>query len=93
MSEAWKNGSTREWRRIRQLVLDDNLLHNGGRCVPQIPEICTGHAETAHHTKGRKVTGDDPRFLVAACTACNLHIGDPTKLAAVDPEPRPATKW
>lgn len=87
---GWTGGSTRRWRRIRAHVLAENERTHGGRCRVQIPEVCTGMAEVVHHTKGRRVTGDDLRFLVASCAACNLHIGDP---AAHDPEPEPRTRW
>lgn len=105
MSRTWSRGSTRRWRRIRAAVLEHNLASNGGRCTLQIPTVCTGRADCAHHTHGRAITGDDPEHLVAACTACNLHIGDPQThnpactLCAqrptntLDPEPRPATRW
>ncbi|MER5703487.1 hypothetical protein ABT023_16300 [Micromonospora sp. NPDC002296] len=59
---------------------------------------CTGVADLtgpaaghAHHTLGRGVTGDDPRYIVAACGSCNLHIGDPTKTP--DPQGRSVTRW
>lgn len=73
-------------------MLADNLLHNGGRCVVRT-EVCTGMADCVHHTKGRLVTGDDPRFMVASCTDCNLKIGDPNAGVPVDPKPRPMTRW
>lgn len=44
-----------------------------------------------HHTHGKAVTGDDPRYLVAACEACNLHIGDPTQHD--DPPNKAVTRW
>jgi hypothetical protein len=105
MSKGWTGGSTRRWRRIRGAVLEQNLIENGGRCTLQIPTVCTKRADCAHHTKGRAVTGDDPRFIVASCTGCNLHIGDPQThnpdceacvqrpANVLDPEPRPATRW
>lgn len=86
MSKAWAKGSTRAWRRTRGLV----LARDGYRCRLQL-EVCTGHATHVHHTQGRGVTGDDPRYLVAACRACNLAVGDPTK--AADPKPEPRTRW
>lgn len=105
MSKGWTGGSTRRWRRIRAAVLEENLVTNGGRCTLQIPTVCTLTADTGHHTEGREITGDDPRFVVATCKACNLHIGHPPShdplcpLCAqrpanvLDPEPRPATRW
>jgi len=88
-------------------VLEENRVKNGGRCRAQCKGICTAIANTAHHTKGRNVTGDDPRHIVAICVECNLHIGDPMQHPAdcaacahiewaprrIDPAPRPLTKW
>ncbi|MFJ8966060.1 hypothetical protein ACIRG5_42390 [Lentzea sp. NPDC102401] len=105
MSKGWTGGSTRQWRRTRAAVLEQNQLDTGGRCTVQIPTICTRWADTVHHTKGRAITGDDPAHLVASCTPCNLHIGDPQThnpacplcaqrpSNALDPEPRPMTWW
>lgn len=53
-------------------------------------EGCGVRADCVHHTLGREVTGDDPRYLVAACTNCNLALGDVTKR---DPQPKPRTQW
>ncbi|WKU03856.1 hypothetical protein [Micromonospora sp. HUAS LYJ1] len=66
--------------------------HLDGWCA-QVPGIhqCTDTQDVAHHTLGKAVTGDDPRHLVAACAACNLHIGDPAR--HVDPPDRPVTRW
>lgn len=87
MSEAWKGGSTRAWRKTRARV----LLRDGYRCRLQL-HGCTGQATHAHHTLGLKATGlHDLRFLVAACEYCNLATGDPTRNA--DPQPKPRTRW
>ena len=88
MSSSWAKGSTRQWRRVRARV----LARDEWLCRLQIPGICTTAATHVHHTKGRAVTGDDPAFLVAACQACNLHVGDPTARRH-DPPARPITKW
>jgi hypothetical protein len=100
---AWARGSTRRWRRTRAHALAENGRTNGGRCAvalngsrpcPKHPQRrcapCTGKANTVHHTRGRAVTGDDPRFLLASCTPCNLHIGEPD---TAGPQPSPVTKW
>lgn len=87
MSQAWAKGSTRAWRRTRAAV----LARDGYSCRLGIEGVCTGHATHVHHTHGRSTTGDDPAHLVAACQACNLHIGDPTRTP--DPAPRPRTAW
>lgn len=96
MSRAWRNGSTRRWRRIRLFVLE----RDGYACQIKLPgtwidgkgrvQRCRGLADCVHHTRGR-ATGHDPRYLQAACTPCNLKIGDPN--AVPDPQPRPMTRW
>jgi hypothetical protein len=95
MSHAWAGGSTRRWRdKIRPAV----LLRGGYQCQIKVPgtwttrrgevQSCLGMADCVHHTQGKAVTGDeDLRYLVAACTPCNLHVGDPTR--AADPAPLP----
>lgn len=92
MSRSWSKGSTSAWRRTRALILANNRATNGGRCTAAIEGVCTGTADQAHHTKGRAVTGDDPRYLAAVCGACNRKIGDPTRRSS-SPEPRPHSKW
>lgn len=107
MSTVWAGGSTRAWRKLRAEILEENRVKNGGRCRAGCKGVCTSIADSAHHTLGRNVTGDDPRFIVAICTACNLHIGDPQAHPRncaqclhitwapnrVDPKPTPMTKW
>lgn len=107
MSAAWEGGSTRAWRRLRAEVLEQNRVENGGKCRAGCTGVCTVVATSAHHTLGRNVTGDDPRFIVAICAACNLHIGDPQAHPSdcsicrhitwgpnrVDPKPIQVTKW
>lgn len=90
-SKNWKQGSTRAWRNIRQQILVNNQINNKGRCELQIPGTCTGPATEVHHTYGRAMTGDDPRYLQAVCKACNLRIGDPTQ--GPDPVSNPKTHW
>ena len=93
----WEGGSTREWRRIRAAV----LKRDGYICQLKIAGVCTYRADCVHHLYG-KDSGDNPRGLVASCTPCNLHVGDPTKpkrnasgrrRAAYDPRPQPRTAW
>jgi hypothetical protein len=91
MSRSWQKGSTRRWRKLRTRVLAANLEQNGGTCQLAIPGVCQGQASHVHHTHGRSTTGDDPRYLIATCAACNLHTGDPTRRP--DPPPRPRTRW
>lgn len=90
VSRSWRKGSTTAHRRARAQVLADNTRRNGGKCQLAIPGVCTGKATTAHHTLGYGVTGDDPRYMVAACAACNGHVGDPRRH---DPQPRPRIQW
>jgi hypothetical protein len=94
VSKAWRNGSTRTHREARALV----LARDGYRCRIATPgewpkwggmARCLVRADCVHHTKGYAVTGDDPAFMVAACTPCNLKVGQPK----VDPAPRPVTEW
>ena len=59
-------------------------------CQLRIPNKCEGRANEAHHTLGKAVTGDDPKYMVASCKPCNLHIGDPT---AIDPIPHVVEWW
>jgi hypothetical protein len=59
----------------------------------KVSKHCTGRditKLTAHHIRGKRVTGDDPKFLVTACAQCNLGMGDPS---ASDPPPRYVTRW
>lgn len=90
MSTSWKGGSTTAWRRLRAQVLAENQRTNSGACTLAIPGVCTGAATQVHHTLGRATTGDDPNHLQATCSACNLHVGDPTRH---NPQPRPTSRW
>lgn len=92
MSAGWTGGSTRRWRKTRTAVLDRDLW----RCKVRVPTVCTGAATCVHHTLGRNVTGDeDTRYMVASCTECNLHIGDPATHTncPLCAQPTPRTKW
>lgn len=99
MSKSWARGSTRRWReKIRPVV----LARDGNRCRVRVPGICTSTATCVHHTLGRHVTGDeDLRYLIASCTECNLHIGEPSTHTNCqlctqqhpDPQPTPRTRW
>jgi hypothetical protein len=100
MSNGWTGGSTRRWRKVRAAVLLANAQQHRGRCRLQVgtmcqrhgrpcPGVCTGLADSVHHARG-KAAGDDPRYLVACCAACNLHIGQP---GAASPEPTPRSNW
>lgn len=90
MSKAWAKGSTAAWRKLRARILFDNQVENQGKCTVQIEDVCTGQANTVHHTLGRLVTGDDPRYLVACCKECNEHIGEPKRSS---PRHKTVTKW
>lgn len=113
MSRGWAGGSTRAWRTTRALVLARDghrcRAHPDGWCAKAgaKPHRCgvyaplaggPGVAGHAHHTLGRAVTGDDPRFIVAACAACNLAIGEPgttpdSAPGPRNPRPRTITQW
>lgn len=90
MSKAWAKGSTAAWRKLRARILLDNQLENQGRCQVAIADVCTGQANTVHHILGKKVTGDDPRYLVACCKECNGHIGEPKRSS---PQHKTVTEW
>jgi 5-methylcytosine-specific restriction endonuclease McrA len=90
MSNAWRGGSTRRWRRIRAAVLVRDSVRGVPMCQVRLPGVCTVVATCVHHVKGRAVTGDDPRWLVAACDECNLAVGEP---ATRTPQPKKVTKW
>ena len=90
MSRSWRSGSTRYWRVLRALVLADNQARNAGRCTLAIEGVCTGQADTVHHTLGRAVTGDDRKYLAAVCSACNGKVGEPRRSS---PAPRKVSKW
>jgi hypothetical protein len=64
------------------------MLRDGNTCQLRIPGICTEVAEHAHHTLGKGVSELDAD-IVAACAACNLHVGDPRQ---ADP-PHKVTQW
>lgn len=105
MSRNWAKGSTRAWRNLRAAILARDgyrcRAHADGWCDRANraePHTCTDTAALrgpdrghAHHTHGRAITGDDPRYIVAACEACNLHIGDPTRHG--DPPNKAVTPW
>jgi 5-methylcytosine-specific restriction endonuclease McrA len=88
MSRQWqrRNGGSWRWRTVRAAVLE----RDGYRCRLRIADVCTTLANEAHHLRSPAL-GDDPAFLVAACRACNLHVGDPTRHG--DPAPAPRTVW
>lgn len=94
MSKGWHragDGGQRRWRVIRDAVLDRNREENGGQCTLAIEGTCTVLATCVHHTMGRDVTGDDPRYLVASCKACNERVGSPMRQP--DPPARPVSRW
>lgn len=96
MSGAWAGGSTSAWRRVRAFV----LLRDQYRCRIALPGVwvnargqkrkCAGTADCVHHLDG-KAKGDDHERMIAACTPCNLRVGDPT--TAADPPGRGMTRW
>jgi 5-methylcytosine-specific restriction endonuclease McrA len=73
MASGWGAGSTRQWRKVRLAVLQRDRYV----CQLAIPGVCQGAADSVHHMFGRLVTGDDPRWLQAACMPCNLAVGQP----------------
>jgi 5-methylcytosine-specific restriction endonuclease McrA len=90
----WQGGSTRTWRKIRARI----LTRDQHRCQLRYPGICRTIADSVHHVHG-KDAGDNPANLIAACTPCNQHAGDPTRIrgsrtqTAPDPQPISRTRW
>jgi hypothetical protein len=97
MSQAYRKGYTRYSAQVARAVQE----RDGHRCMLALPgewttrtgqvRRCLGRSDCAHHTRGRQVTGDDPLYMVAACTPCNLRVGQPSTLP--DPAPMPRTQW
>jgi 5-methylcytosine-specific restriction endonuclease McrA len=86
VSKGWAAGSQAGWRdRVRPLV----LTRDKHTCRLKIEGVCTTRATDVHHTHGKLVTGDDIRYLVAACRECNLKVGEPKP----DPRPKRGTRW
>lgn len=87
--------------RAQQELYSRVLLRDEYRCMLALPgewttksgqrRHCMGRADCVHHTRGWSRTGDDPLYLVAACSPCNLRVGEvaPTD----DPPHRPMTQW
>jgi 5-methylcytosine-specific restriction endonuclease McrA len=87
MSRSWARGTTPAWRKLRAQI----LARDGGRCQIELPDICTREATHVHHMRG-KAFGDDPRWLIASCAACNLAVGAPNR-AGNQPTPNPRSNW
>ena len=79
MSRAWGKGSTRQWRKIRQLA----LVRDREICQLRHEGVCTYRATEVHHLDG-KAAGDHLDRVVSTCRECNQLEGDPTQ---GDPEP------
>lgn len=84
-SRNWPNGSTRRWRKTRQMVLD----RDNHTCRLRL-DGCTTTATHVHHTVDRVTAGDSIDHLLAACAHCNLKLGDPTKH---DATPHRRRRW
>lgn len=91
-SRSWPNGSTRAYRKARDVVLE----RDGWICQlckrPINPRLSGKHPQgpSAHHTVARELVGDDPRHMVAAHLLCNQQAGDPR---SNDPAPTGRTQW
>lgn len=92
MSNVWARGSSAEWRRTREEVMEAyrDPLTGVVKCQIAHQDICTGVATSVHHTRSRRIHGDDKRWLLPACQACNNREGSPE---SGDPEPTPGTQW
>lgn len=88
MSRSWANGSTPAWRRLRLVILTRDRWVCQLCNQPIDPRLKPPHPmSSVHHTVGRTVSGDDPRYLVAAHRDRNLKAGEPGKR---DPHPQSA---
>lgn len=79
MSKTWQSGSTTAWRALRQAVLDRDRW-TCQLCHEPIPHgLAPKHPRSAqvHHTRDRRIVGDDPRYLQAAHRLCNQKAGQP----------------
>ena len=85
MSAAWSGGSTRAHRKVRAVVLE----RDAWLCQLKLDGVCTIVANCVHHTRGKEETGNDPAFMVASCTPCNLRAGDPR----VNTRSRQVVEW
>lgn len=79
MSKAWQGGSTTAWRALRLAVLDRDqwtcqLCHQ-----PIRDGLPRDHPQSAqvHHTRDRRLAGDNPAYLQAAHRLCNQKAGQP----------------
>lgn len=80
MSRSWAGGSTRRWRRVRELV----LARDGHRCqVPKGAGICGERATHVDHIRPLADGGDkwDMSNMRAACAPCNLSRGTSARAA------------
>lgn len=90
MSRAWSDRTSyARYRTIRAAILRANRSTNRGLCTLAIPGVCEGKAVQVHHVKGKEY-GDDPKWMVATCRACNLHVGKPGRHS---PNPKKVSKW
>lgn len=64
-----------QWRRVTAAAIAE--AH--GRCVVQVPGVCTGTATAGHHIQPRAQGGSyDGSNVAAVCAACHAHIhGNP----------------
>ena len=78
------NGSTRQWRNIRQRI----LRRDGHIC-----QYCGQEADTVDHVIPRRLGGlDSDDNLVASCKRCNLSKGGRFFVSKRTP-PTPATSF
>lgn len=79
MSKAWSGGSTAAWRALRLMVFDRDgwVCQLCGKPIPRWARKPHPLSAEAHHTRDRRLVGDDPRFIVASHRECNLAAGQP----------------
>lgn len=92
-SIGWPSGSTRAYRKARDIVLERDgwICQLCGKPIPRHLRGPHPQSGSAHHTGAREVTGDNPAHMVASHLLCNQQAGNPR--TAPDPAPRGRTRW
>lgn len=80
MSKSWQGGSTAAWRKTRLAVQarpDGWICALCGQPIPRGLPRTHPDSWQAHHTRDRRLVGDDPRFIVPSHRLCNQQAGQP----------------
>lgn len=79
MSKAWASGSTAAWRRLRLAIADRDgwTCQLCGEPIPRGLRRDHPRSLQIHHTRDRRLVGDNPEFLQASHRLCNQQAGQP----------------